>query len=360
MNTPRILVINPGSTSTKLAYYEGAARVHEETVEHDPAELARFPDIASQQGFRMDAVDAFMERHQLKPGELDAVAARGGLLRPVESGVYAVTELMVGDLLNSRARMGREHASSLGCMLALRLSKATGVPAFTADPVTVDEMDGVARVSGVPEIERRSQFHALNVKAVVRMAAAESGARVSDMNYVVAHIGGGVSVAAVRGGRVVDVNNALLGMGPFSPQRAGALPTGELVALAFSGRYDRDALEDKLIKRSGLTGYLGTSDAREVERRITAGDTRAELVYRAMAYQISKEIAAMSAVLYGQVDAVVITGGLARSEKLVGMIKERAGHIAAFKVYPGEHEMDALAYYAAAALTGLEKVRVYG
>lgn len=360
MNTPRILVINPGSTSTKLAYYEGGARVHEETVEHDPFELARFQDIASQQEFRMDAVDAFMERHRIIPGDLDAVAARGGLLRPVESGVYAVTELMVEDLLDSRARMGREHASSLGCMLALKLSKDTGVPAFTADPVTVDEMDDVARISGVPEIERRSQLHALNIKAVVRLAAARLGLSVPETSFVVAHIGGGVSVAAVMGGRIVDVNNALLGMGPFSPQRAGALPIGDLVSMAFSGKYDRGLLEDKLIKGSGLTGYLGTSDVREVERRIESGDRKAELVYNAMAYQLSKEIAAMCAVLYFRVDAVLVTGGAARSEKLVGMIRERVGRIARLKVFPGEHEMDALAYYAAAALTGLEKVRVYG
>lgn len=360
MKTLRILVINPGSTSTKLAYYEGGDQVSEETVEHSAGELARFPDIASQQDYRMKAVAGFMNSCGIKPEKLDAIAARGGLLKPVVSGVYRVTGQMVGDLKSSRARMGREHASSLGCMLALKLSEKSGVPAFTADPVTVDELDDVARVSGVPEIERRSQMHALNIKAAVRLAAARSGLPVPETNFVVAHIGGGISVAAVMGGRIVDVNNALLGMGPFSPQRAGALPIGDLVALAFSGKYDRHSLEDKLIKGSGLTGYLGTSDVREVERRIETGDKKAGLVYDAMAYQIAKEIAAMAAVLYFRVDAVLVTGGAARSDKLTGMIRERVGRIARVKVFPGEHEMDALAYYAAAALTGEEDVRVYG
>ncbi|HEX9859689.1 MAG TPA: butyrate kinase, partial [Nitrospirota bacterium] len=351
---------NPGSTSTKLAYYEGGERVSEETIEHDADDLARFPDIASQQDFRMEAVAGFMEGHGIKPGSLDAIAARGGLLRPVGSGVYRVNGQMVADLKGSRARMGREHASSLGCMLALTMSEKSGVPAFTADPVTVDELDDVARVSGVPEIERRSQMHALNIKAVVRLAAARFGLSIPETNFVVAHIGGGISVAAVMGGRIVDVNNALLGMGPFSPQRAGALPIGDLVAMAYSGKYDRRSLENKLVKEGGLMGYLGTSDTREVERRIETGDKKAGLVYDAMAYQISKEVAAMSAVLCFRVDAVLVTGGAARSDKLAGMIRERVGRIARVKVFPGEHEMDALAYYAAAALTGEEDVRVYG
>lgn len=355
----RILVINPGSTSTKLAYFEGTERIRQEDVEHPASELASFADIASQRDYRYGAVASFMARSGLGAGKLDAVSARGGLFGPIEGGVYKVTQKMVDDLVDSRARAGREHASNLGCMLALRLSGEFGIPAFTADPVTVDELDDVARISGVPEIARKSQLHALNIKAVVREAAAESGNPVDTMNFVVAHMGGGVSVAAVRGGRIVDVNNALLGMGPFSPQRAGALPTGELVAQCYSGRYTRDALEDKLIKNSGLAGYLGTSDVREVERRIKAGDNNAELVFAAMAYQTAKEIAAMSAALFGKVDAVLLTGGVARSEMFVEMVGLRVGHIARVRVYPGEREMEALAYYAGAALSGTEKIKSY-
>jgi butyrate kinase len=360
MKTTRILVINPGSTSTKLAYYEDGVQVYEKTVDHPAAELTAFPDIASQRDYRTAFVMEFLREWDIEPSGLDAVSARGGLMKPVESGVYSVTRRMVEDLERSRARWGREHASSLGCMIALDISKRFGVPAFTADPVTVDEMDEVARVSGVPEISRKSHLHALNIKAVVRTATAESCTVPEEANYVVAHAGGGISVAAVRGGRIVDVNNALLGMGPFSPQRAGALPIGDLVGLVYSSGLDRDEIERKLIRKSGLAGYLGTSDAREVELRIAGGDELARLVYQAMAYQLAKEIAAMAAVLHGDVHAVLLTGGLAHSEYFVEMVSMRAGFIAQVRVYPGEHEMDSLAYYAAAALAGEEEVKDYG
>jgi len=360
MKTQRILVINPGSTSTKLAYYEDGEQLREKTVEHPQAELAAFPDVASQREYRTGVVLAFLREWDIEPSELDAVAARGGLMRPVESGIYRVTRRMVDDLERSRDRWGREHASSLGCMIALDISERYGIAAFTADPVTVDEMDEVARISGVPEITRKSHLHALNIKAVVRAASEEHGISLDDANYVVAHAGGGISVAAVRAGRIVDVNNALLGMGPFSPQRAGALPIGDLVGLVYESGLDRPAMEKKLARRSGLAGYIGTSDAREVERRIADGDEHARLVYQAMAYQLAKEVAAMAAVLFGDVRAVLLTGGLAHSEYFVEMVRLRAGFVAEFLVYPGEHEMDALAYYAAAVLDGEEEVRDYG
>ncbi len=356
----RILVINPGSTSTKLAYYEDGLQINEKTVEHSPAELAHFPDVASQKDYRLGFVSAFLGERELEPADLDAVAARGGLMRPVKGGVYRVSREMVRDLERSMERWGREHASSLGCMMALTLSETYGIQAFTADPVTVDEMDEVARISGVPEITRKSHLHALNIKAVVRMACAQDGVSTEEADYVVAHIGGGTSVAAVAGGRIVDVNNALLGMGPFSPQRAGALPIGDLVGLVYASGLGKKDMEKKLARQSGLTGYLGTSDARAVEKRITDGDEYARLVYQAMAYQLAKEIAAMAAVLSGKVRAVIITGGLAKSEYFVDMVRRRAGFVADFKVFPGEHEMDSLAWHAAAALTGEEEARDYG
>lgn len=356
----RILVINPGSTSSKLAYYEDGVQVYEKTVEHAEAELERFPDVASQKDYRLGFVTRFLEEWEIDPSALDAVAARGGLMKPVGGGVYRVCREMVRDLERSLERWGREHASSLGCMMALALSERYGVPAFTADPVTVDEMDEVARISGVPEISRKSHLHALNIKAVVRIASAEDGVGPHEADYVVAHSGGGVSVAAVSGGRIVDVNNALLGMGPFSPRRAGALPIGDLVGLVYASGLSRRDMDKKLAKQSGLAGYLGTSDAREVEKRIAGGDEQARLVYSAMAYQLAKEIAAMAAVLAGEVRAVILTGGLANSEYFVDMVRRRAGFIAPFKVFPGEHEMDSLAWQAAAALTGEEEVKDYG
>jgi len=360
MQTPRILVINPGSTSTKLAVYDGSRLFCESRVEHTEDELAGFADIASQEGYRLRVVEAFIRDNGIDPKGIGAVAARGGLMRPVAGGVYRVDAFMVDDLKDSARRYGREHASNLGCMIAMRLHEKYGMPAFTADPVTVDEMDDVARVSGVPEITRKSHFHALNIKASARRAASELGLGLPAANFVVAHIGGGVSVAAMKGGRVVDVNNALLGMGPFSPQRAGALPVGDLVEMACSGRYEKHELMDKLVKHSGLMGYLGTSDVREVERRIATGDEEAKSVFDAMAYQVAKEIAAMAAVLSGKVDAVVLTGGVSHSVRFTDMVKDRVGFIAPLKVYPGEAEMQALAAYAAAALSGLEEVLEYG
>jgi butyrate kinase len=360
MSGYRILVINPGSTSTKLAFYEGGRRVFSEKVEHPESELAPYPDVASQEDYRYSLIVAFLKEKGIDPSALDAVSVRGGLMKPVQGGVYRVNQAMVEDVKGSRARWGREHASNLGPMLGLRLNKEYGMPAFTADAVTVDEMDEVARISGVPEITRKSHLHALNVKAVVRQAASDLSVNPAEKNFVVAHVGGGISVAAVRGGRIVDVNNAVLGMGPFSPQRAGALPIGDLVDMASSMGCDTAALKDKLMKESGLIGYLGTDDAREVERRIDDGDAKAKLVYDAMAYQVAKEIAAMASVLEGSVEAVLITGGVANSERFAGMVKKRVCFAADVIVYPGEFEMDALADYAKRALSGEERILEYG
>jgi len=354
MTDYRILVINPGSTSTKLAYFAGEAEVFREVLEHPAAELAAFPDIASQAGFRTSAVIGFIRGHGLDARGFDGFAARGGMMKPVRSGVYRINAAMLADLARSRERWGREHASNLGPMIADRLAGEYRVPAFTADPVTVDEMAGVARLSGVPEISRKSMLHALNVKAVFRRIAADSGLTPGEARCVVAHLGGGITVAAVDGGRIIDVNNALLGMGPFSTTRAGALPIGDLAALAFSGRYDLAGLGHKLVHESGLIGYTGTADLRVVEARIAAGDADATVAHDAMAYQISKEIAAMAAVLEGRVDAVGLTGGMANSGLLVGKIKDRAGFIADVMVYPGEFEMEALAMHARSALSGGE------
>ena len=359
MNDFRILVINPGSTSSKLSYFVGSEEAASKRIEHPMDELGRFPDIPSQLEYRLGIVEGFIKTNGIIERGLDAIAARGGLMKPVRSGTYRINQTMADDLAHSKERWGREHASNLGAMLALRLSKMYGVPPFTSDPVTVDEMSEVARISGVPEIKRKSHLHALNIKAVIRRACSELGLDVSVSGFVVAHIGGGVSIAAVKGGEILDVNNALLGMGPFGPARAGALPVGDLVGLAYSGAYDRADLERKLVYESGLTGYLGTPDVREVERRMRSGDVLADTVYRAMAYQTAKEIGAMAAALSGGVDAVLLTGGVANSEMFTGMVAAMTAFIAQVRVYPGEFEMEALAEHARAVLAGEEEVLVY-
>ena len=271
-----ILVINPGSTSTKIALFTGDEKVFEEDVVHPEEVLRKFKDIPSQLAFRMETLMDALRLRAVDISKLDAVAVRGGLMRPVKSGVYRVTEEMVEDLRDSKTLWGREHASNLGALMGLQLAEEYGIPAFTADPVTVDELDDIARISGVPEIKRQSLLHALNIKERIRRASRDLGLKVDEANFIAVHMGGGTTVAAVRRGRIVDVNNALLGMGPFSPLRAGALPTGDLLEMAYSGEYTKQRLKRKLVFESGLKGYLGTGDVREIERRIEAGDKAAE------------------------------------------------------------------------------------
>ncbi len=355
-----ILVINPGSTSTKIALFNGTEKLFEEDIIHAEDELRGFGDIASQLSFRMRTLVQALKERAVEPSKLAAVCVRGGLMRPVKSGVYRVTEDMVEDVRNSKNIWGREHASSLGPLMGLQMSKEYGIPVFTADPVTVDEMDDIARISGVPEIKRRSLLHALNIKERVRRGAHELGVKVAETNFIAVHMGGGTTVAAIRRGRIADVNNALLGQGPFSVQRAGALPTGDLLDVAYSGKYSKPELQRKLVYKSGMAGYLGTGDVREVERRIDAGDGTAALILSAMAYQVSKEIGGSAAALSGNVAAIILTGGVAFSERVTGMIKESVSFIAPVLVYPGQAEMEALAWYAEAALSGKERILPYG
>jgi len=355
-----ILVINPGSTSTKLALYEGPVEKSAEEISHPYEETAGFGSVADQLDYRMAYIEDFLQTCAVSLGDISAIAARGGLMRPVAGGVYRVSEDMVDDLKRSKETWGREHASSLGPMLAYDIHDRYGVPAFTADPVVTDEMDEVARVSGVPEIRRRSLFHALNVKAAARLAAGELGGVLEDFNFVVAHVGGGVSIVAMRRGRAVDVNNALLGMGPFSPQRAGALPIGDLVGMCYDGGYGRAELERKLVRESGLKGLAGTSDVREIDERIDAGDEMARLALEAMAYQVGKEVYAMAGALSGDVDGVVLTGGVIRSGRFVSFLTGRVSPLCRVFVYPGESEMESLAGYAIAALEEKAEVMEYG
>ncbi|MFZ5916401.1 MAG: butyrate kinase [Chloroflexota bacterium] len=358
----RILTINPGSTSTKVALFENETPVFVETIRHSSAEIGAFACIADQYELRYNTIIALLQERNVDVYALHAVVGRGGVLRPIPSGTYLVNQKMLDEL---RAPKEREHASNLGAILAHEIASGAGLAAFIVDPVCVDEFDPIARISGLPEIERRSLSHALNLKAAARRAARDMGKSCTETNLVIAHLGGGISVAAHRQGRQVDVNQALDGSGPFSPERAGGLPVGDVMRMCYSEppyadvQLDYEQMFKKLVGKGGLVAHLGTNNALEVEQRIAGGDAHARLIYQAMAYQIAKEIGLMATVLKGQVDAVVITGGLAHSEMLVSWIVERVSWIAPIRVYPGEDEMLAMAQGALRVLTGEERPQTY-
>jgi len=353
----RILVINPGSTSTKLAIFEDEKEVLRETIRHSSDELAPFQRITDQYEFRKRVILEFVQKAGYDIKSFDAIVGRGGLVRPIPSGTYEVDELMLQELREGRYG---EHASNLGALIANELAKEAGVKAYIVDPVVVDEMMEMARYSGHPDFIRKSIFHALNQKAMARRVAKELGKRYEEVNVIVAHMGGGISIGAHRKGRVVDVNNALDGDGPFTPERSGTLPMTQLIDLCYSGEYTLDDVK-KLIKgRGGLVAYLGTNDAREVQDRVREGDEYATLVYRAMAHQIGKWIGKMAAALDFDVDAIVLTGGLAYDDEfLVPWIKEMVSFIAPVYVYPGGDEERALAEGVLRVLRGEEKAKRY-
>ncbi|MDK2840091.1 MAG: butyrate kinase [Thermosipho sp. (in: thermotogales)] len=353
----RILVINPGSTSTKLAIFEDEKQVASKTLRHTPEELSQFKRLIDQYEFRVNAIEDFLKTLGFEYKDFNAVVGRGGLVRPIPSGTYLVDELMVEEL--KQAKYG-EHASNLGAVIAFEISNKYNIPAYIVDPVVVDEMDKIAKISGHPMFERKSIFHALNQKAVARRAAEELGKKYEETNLIVVHMGGGISIGAHRNGKVIDVNNALDGDGPFTPERSGTLPLTQLIDLCYSGKYDYDFIKKRIKGKGGLVAYLGTNDAMKVQEMISNGDKKAELVYKAMAYQIAKWIGKMAAALKGEVDAIVLTGGLAYDENyMVKWLKEYTGFIAKVLVYPGGDEEKALAMGALRVLRGEEKARSY-
>jgi len=352
----RILTINPGSTSTKIAVFEDEIQIFEETLRHDVDVIGKFKSIVDQYEFRKEIIINALEKNNIKIQELDAVVGRGGLLKPIESGTYEVNEAMLNDL--KQAKYG-EHASNLGALISYEIAKSIGKKAYIVDPVVVDELDDVARISGLNLIERRSVLHALNQKAVARRFANETHKKYEDLNLIVTHLGGGVSVGAHRKGRIVEVANALDGDGPFSPERTGGLPVGDLISLCFSGKYTKEEIKKMLVGKGGLVSYLGTNDAREVVKMIQNGDKYAELIFYAMAYQISKEIGACAAVLKGEVDQIILTGGIAHNEIFTNWIKEMVGFIAPITIYPGEDELKALALGGLRVLKDEEKAKEY-
>ncbi len=348
-----VLVINPGSTSTKYALWSRTGCVVERVVRHDADKLA--PRAVDQFDYRRSLIDADLEQFK---GEVRivGVVGRGGLLKPLEGGVYRVNQVMKDELLSPNIS---NHASNLGALLADYYARQFGVEAYIVDPVTVDEFDELSRLSGVKWCQRKSRSHALNIKAVVRRAAAFLGKDVSETRFVVAHLGGGTSIAAVVGGRIIDVNDALHGMGPYSPERAGALPTGPLIERCFSGTVTKKELLDELARKAGLMAYCGTSDVREVLNRIQAGDKEADLALRGMIYQDAKEIGAIAAALKGQFDAIIITGGLAHSDEIIQRLKSYIQFLGRILVYPGEGELEALAEGAFRAIDKVEEAKEY-
>ncbi|MDL2257621.1 butyrate kinase [Eubacteriales bacterium OttesenSCG-928-K08] len=352
----KLLVINPGSTSTKMGVFENEKMLFEDVVRHEKSEIDKFDTIAAQKDMRADLIKEMIAKHNLDLNEFDAIVGRGGLVEPIDSGVYLVNERMLHDLIHSTAA---SHASSLGGIIAAELAHQMGKQAFVVDPIVVDEMDPYAKLTGMPGIERRSVFHALNQKAVARRCARDMGKEYEDCRFIVAHMGGGITVGAHRYGRVVDVNDGLAGEGPFSPERTGALPAEPLVRMCFSGAYEQKDILDKISRSGGMSAYLGTHDLRACERLIKEGDEFAALVLESMAYQISKEIGAMVAVLEGRVDAIILTGGLAYSTRFTGSIKNRVSLIANVRVYPGEDELLALAEGVLRVLRGQERPKEY-
>lgn len=352
----RILTINPGSTSTKIGVFEGEQVLFEKTIRHDATQINQFPSIIDQYEFRKETILASLKEEGMNISKLDAVCGRGGLLRPIEGGTYEVNEVMIEDL---RQGYSGQHASNLGGIIAKEIADQLGIRSFIVDPVVVDELADIARVSGFSLIERKSIFHALNQKAVARRVAKQLGKPYEELRLIVTHMGGGITVGVHENGKVVDVNNGLHGDGPFSPERAGTVPAGDLIDLCFSGEHYRDELMKRLVGQGGMVGYLGTNDAVEVEKRIDAGDEKAKLVFEAMGYQVAKEIGSASAVLSGKVDAIILTGGLAYGKSFVKSIQERVAWISDVLVHPGENELQALAEGALRVLTGEEKAKHY-
>lgn len=349
MKDIRILAINPGSTSTKIAVYQNTEPLFLKNIKHSSEELAPFPKVTDQFEYRKEIILKQLEEADIRLEELDAIVGRGGLVKPIPSGVYEVNEAMIADLRNSPFR---EHASSLGGLIAFNITKSmTGVKAYIADPVVVDELEPLARVAGHPLFERISIFHALNQKAVAREFSKSIRRKYEDLNLIVVHLGGGISVGAHCKGRVIDVNQALSGEGPFSPERSGTLPVDQLAKLCYSGEYSLKEILKMITGEGGLVAYMGTNNAYDVEKMVNAGDEKAELIYHAMAYQTAKCIGEMYTVLRCEVDAILITGGIAYDKGFVSWIQERIYKLAPIHIFPGEDEMKAL------AINGLMVVR---
>ena len=351
-----ILTINPGSTSTKVALFRDLEQVKTLTLRHSAEEIARFASVADQLEWRLEIILDALKADGIKLEDLNAVIGRGGLMRPIEGGVYRVGETMIADLTAPK----RQHASNLGALIARRIADQAGVEAYIADPVVVDELQDLARVSGIKSIPRRSIFHALNQKAIARRYAMEEGEKYEDLNLIVVHMGGGISVSAHAKGRVIDTNNALDGDGPIAPERAGTIPAGDLVDLCFSGEYDKAEIKKLLAGKGGLVDHVNCNNVQELnEVRAANGDQEARFMLDAMSYSVAKWIGEMAVVLKGKVDAILLTGGIAWNDCVNDVIVDYCKFIAPIKIYPGENELQSLAENALRVLKGETVAKEY-
>ena len=350
------LIINPGSTSTKIGVFEDETLLFEETLRHSTEEIAQFANIVDQKDFRKKIITDLLESKNFDIKSLNVVVGRGGMLKPIPGGTYAVSEELLADL---KAGVQGQHASNLGGILAKEIGDSIGVPSYIVDPVVVDELMPIARYSGVPELPRVSIFHALNQKAVAKRYARETGKAYESLRLIVVHMGGGVSVGAHENGRVIDVFNALDGDGAFSPERAGGVPNGALIKMCFSGKYTEKEVYGKMVGKGGFNAYLGTNDMREVTRMANEGDEKAIEAKQAFLLQVAKDIGSMACVLKGKVDQIIVTGGIAYGADVVAALKDYAEWIAPFTVYPGEDELLALAQGALRVLKGEEEAKTY-
>jgi butyrate kinase len=350
------LVINPGSTSTKIGVFSDDTLLFEETLRHTTEEIAAYDTIFDQKDFRKDIILKMFEEKGFDVKSLNMTVGRGGLLKPIVSGTYRVCDELVADL---RKGERGEHASSLGGLIAKEVADPLGIPAFIVDPVVVDEMMPIARLSGVPELPRVSIFHALNQKAIAKRYARDVGRAYTDLNLIVIHLGGGVSVGAHEKGQVVDINNALDGDGAFSPERAGGVPSGALIRMCYSGKYTEKEMLKKITGGGGFNAYLGTNNMQEVEKKRLEGDAEVTLVRDAFILQVSKDVGAMACVLNGKVDQILITGGIAYNKTITDCLTARFGWIAPVSVYPGEDELLALVQGALRVMNGEEEAKVY-
>ena len=352
----KILVINPGSTSTKMAVYEDEKPILLRNITHTAEELAPFDAITEQQDFRRQLVLDELAAADI-PLEFDAIIGRGGLVKPIAGGVYEINQQMIDDTLHGCVM--HNHACNLGCLIAHEIAKEIGCRAFIADPGVVDELSPLARISGSPLMPRICIWHALNQRAIARRYARGIGKEYEDLNLIICHLGGGISVAAHEHGRAIDANNALDCEGPFSPERAGSLPAADLIRLCFSGKYSEKQLLKRIAGKAGLNAHLGTNNMREIIQRIKEGDQHAQLIVEAMLYHVAKNIAAEAAVLCGKVDAILLTGGMAHSDYIVSELRRRIGFLAPVYIFPGEDEMEALALNALAVLQGRRESKIY-
>ncbi|WMC93718.1 butyrate kinase [Kineothrix sp. MB12-C1] len=350
------LIINPGSTSTKIGVFEDETLLFEETLRHSTEEISKYASIVDQKDFRKQIILDLMNEKNFDMKSLNVVVGRGGMLKPIPSGTYAVTDDLLHDLIIGKQG---QHASNLGGILAREIADTIDVPSYIVDPVVVDEMMPIARYSGVPELPRTSVFHALNQKAVAKRYAKETGKPYDSLNLIVVHMGGGVSVGAHEKGKVVDIFNALDGDGAFSPERAGAVPSGALIKMCFSGKYTESEIYKKIVGGGGFNAYMGTNDMRDVEALVAKGDKEASLIREAFLLQVAKDIGSMACVLNGKVDQIIITGGIAYNKGVTDRLTERAGFIAPITIYPGEDELLALVQGAMRVMSGEEKVMEY-